>query len=140
MSTHIQPTTSGLRVDVHQGAEWLSFRAKLLSCSYIIQANRARFNQNSVNPTGPLCKRLRDLKQEQLCLSLHNSRTQILSQGETRKGKNLEGVGRRRWWRRRRFINTYIKKKREERRKGTLCVCLSLCIFLYMFVVSSLLL
>ena len=33
-----------------------SFRAKLLSGSYILQSNRARFNQNSVKPTCPLCK------------------------------------------------------------------------------------
>ena len=33
-----------------------SFRAKLISGSYILQTNRARFNQNKVNPTCPLCK------------------------------------------------------------------------------------
>ena len=33
-----------------------SFRAKFLSGSYILQANTARFNQNQVNPTCPLCK------------------------------------------------------------------------------------
>lgn len=32
-----------------------SFRAKMISGSYILQANRARFNQNTVNPTCPLC-------------------------------------------------------------------------------------
>ena len=32
-----------------------SFRAKMLTGSYILQANRARFNQNSVDPTCPLC-------------------------------------------------------------------------------------
>ena len=33
-----------------------SYRAKMLCGSYILQANRARFNQNKVNPTCPLCK------------------------------------------------------------------------------------
>ena len=33
-----------------------SYRAKLLSGSYILQATMARFNQNQVNPTCPLCK------------------------------------------------------------------------------------
>ena len=33
-----------------------SFRAKLLSGSYILQSTMARFNQNQVNPTCPLCK------------------------------------------------------------------------------------
>ena len=33
-----------------------SYRAKLLSGSYILQANRARFNQNKVDPTCPLCR------------------------------------------------------------------------------------
>ena len=32
-----------------------SYRAKMLSGSYILQANRAKFNQNKVNPTCPLC-------------------------------------------------------------------------------------
>merc|ERR1711978_616809 len=33
-----------------------SYRAKLLSGSYILQASTARFNQNQVNPTCPLRK------------------------------------------------------------------------------------
>ena len=33
-----------------------SYRAKFISGSYILQANRARFNQNSVDPTCPLCQ------------------------------------------------------------------------------------
>ena len=32
-----------------------SYRAKMVSGSYILQATRARFNQNRVDPTCPLC-------------------------------------------------------------------------------------
>ena len=32
-----------------------SYRAKMLTGSYILQSNRARFNQHEVDPTCPLC-------------------------------------------------------------------------------------
>ena len=57
-----------------------SFRAKLLSGSYILQANRARFNQNSVNPTCPLCKQApEDLPHFLIsCQGLEPTRTKTL--------------------------------------------------------------
>ena len=57
-----------------------SFRAKLLSGSYILQGNRARFNQNKVDPTCPLCKSSpEDLPRFVLaCRSLSTPRKKLL--------------------------------------------------------------
>ena len=57
-----------------------SYRAKLLSGSYILQASTARFNQNEVNPTCPLCKSApEDLPHFVLaCPALDKSRKKLL--------------------------------------------------------------
>ena len=57
-----------------------SYRAKILSGSYILQSNRARFNQNQINPTCPLCHSApEDLPHFILtCPSLDNARTKHL--------------------------------------------------------------
>ena len=58
-----------------------SFRAKFITGSYILQTNRARFNQNAVDPTCPLCH----LAEEDLphllfnCPALQGQRDKLLT-------------------------------------------------------------
>ena len=128
----------------------VSFLAKLLSCSYIIQANRARFNQNSVNPTCPLCKQApEDLPHFLLsCPGLEPTRTKSLPKikrlastlgiylsddSETLSKQLLNSTNPDSCCAcsEARFINSYNQKKREGRRRATLCVSLTLYLSLH---------
>ena len=121
----------------------------LLSESYILQANRARFNQNSVNPTCPLCKQApEDLPHFLLsCPGLEPTTTKSLPKikrlastlgmylsddSETLSKKLLNSTNPDSCCAcsEARFINSYNQKKREGRR-ATLCVSLTLYLSLH---------